>query len=60
MKITAIKPYPMWVGHRNQMLVKVETDSDIYGWGEGGFSGRELAVTVERYGYPVVTFVVAD
>ena len=45
MKITAIKPYPMWVGHRNQMLVKVETDSDIYGWGEGGFSGREQAVT---------------
>ncbi len=45
MKITAIKPYPMWVGHRNQMLVKVETDEGVYGWGEGGFSGREQAVT---------------
>ena len=44
MKITAIKPYPIWVGHRNQMLVKVETDADIYGWGEAGFSGREQAV----------------
>ncbi len=44
MKITAIKPYPMWVGHRNQMLVKVETDEDIHGWGEAGFSGREQAV----------------
>ena len=26
MKITDIKPYPVWVGHRNQLLVKVETD----------------------------------
>jgi len=44
MKITDIKPYPIWVGRRNQMLVKVETDSGIYGWGESGLSGRELAV----------------
>jgi galactonate dehydratase len=44
MKITAIKPYPIWVGQRNQMLVKVETDDGIYGWGEAGFSGREQAV----------------
>ena len=44
MKITDIKPYPVWVGHRNQMLVKVETDEGIYGWGEAGLSGRELAV----------------
>ncbi len=44
MKITDIKPYPVWVGHRNQMLVKVETDSGIHGWGESGLSGRELAV----------------
>jgi len=26
------------------MLVKVETDEGIYGWGEAGLSGRELAV----------------
>ena len=44
MKITAIKPYPVWVGSRNQMLVKVETDEGIYGWGESGVSGREIAV----------------
>ena len=30
MKITAIKPYPVWVGIRNQLLVKVETDEGIY------------------------------
>jgi galactonate dehydratase len=42
--ITDIKPYPVWVGHRNQMLVKVETNQGIYGWGESGMSGRELAV----------------
>ena len=44
MKITAIKPYPVWVGHRNQMIVKIETDEGIHGWGEAGVSGRELAV----------------
>jgi len=43
-KITDIKIYPIWVGHRNQFIVKVETDEGIYGLGEGGFSGRELAV----------------
>ena len=45
MKITEVKPYPVWVGHRNQMLVKVETDEGIYGWGESGISYRELAVS---------------
>jgi len=51
MKITAIKPYPVWVGNRNQLLVKVETDEGIYGWGESGLSGRERAVVgaVEHY-----------
>ncbi len=51
LKIAAIKPYPVWVGTRNQMLVKVETDQGIFGWGESGLSGREKAVAgaVEHY-----------
>ncbi|MCC5974515.1 MAG: mandelate racemase/muconate lactonizing enzyme family protein [Rubellimicrobium sp.] len=44
MKITDIKPFPVWIGHRNQMLVKVETDEGLFGWGESGLSGREKAV----------------
>ncbi len=44
MKITSIKPFPVWIGHRNQMLVKVETDEGVFGWGESGLSGREKAV----------------
>ncbi|MFI0846850.1 mandelate racemase/muconate lactonizing enzyme family protein [Mesorhizobium sp. IMUNJ 23232] len=44
MKITAIIPYPTWVGIRNQLIVKVETNEGIYGWGESGLSGREKAV----------------
>lgn len=44
MKITDIKPFPVWVGSRNQLIVKVETDEGVYGWGESGLSGRELAV----------------
>ncbi|MGE0279193.1 MAG: mandelate racemase/muconate lactonizing enzyme family protein [Rhizobiaceae bacterium] len=51
MKITAITPYPTWVGIRNQLIVKVETDEGIYGWGESGLSGREKAVAgaIEHY-----------
>ena len=44
MRITDIKPYPVWVGIRNQLVVKVETDEGIYGLGGSGLSGRELAV----------------
>ena len=51
MKITNIKSFPVWVGMRNQMLVKVETDAGIHGWGESGLSGREQAVAgaVDHY-----------
>ncbi len=51
MKITAIRPYPVWVGTRNQLIVKVETDEGIFGWGESGLSGREMAVVgaLEHY-----------
>ena len=51
MKTTAIIPYPTWVGIRNQLIVKVETDEGIYGWGESGLSGREKAVVgaIEHY-----------
>ena len=51
MKITAILPYPVWVGTRNQLIVKIETDEGIYGWGESGLSGREKAVVgaIEHY-----------
>ncbi|WDR04499.1 mandelate racemase/muconate lactonizing enzyme family protein [Devosia rhodophyticola] len=51
MKITAIRPYPTWVGTRNQLIVKIETDEGIYGWGESGLSGREKAVAgaIEHY-----------
>src|SRR5260221_4921712 len=51
MKITAIRPFPVWVGIRNQLVVKVETDEGIIGWGESGLSGREKAVVgaIEHY-----------
>jgi galactonate dehydratase len=43
-KITDVKAYTIWVGFRNQLLVKIETDEGIYGWGESGASSRELGV----------------
>ena len=44
MPITAIKCYPTWQGSRNICLVKVECGPELFGWGEAGLSGRELAV----------------
>lgn len=44
MKIAAVRGYPVKVGHRNQFIVTVETDEGIVGVGEGGISGRELAM----------------
>ncbi len=44
MKITDLKIYPTWVGARNQLIIKIETDEGLHGWGESGLSGRELAV----------------
>ncbi len=52
MKITAIRPYAIRVGIRNQLIVKVETDEGIFGWGESGLSFREKAVigALEHFG----------
>jgi len=45
MKITDIKSYPINIeGGGVQLVIKVETDSELYGWGCSGLSGRELAV----------------
>ncbi|HEV2527673.1 MAG TPA: mandelate racemase/muconate lactonizing enzyme family protein [Thermomicrobiales bacterium] len=44
MKITAVRSFPVKSGHRNVFIVKVETDEGISGLGEGGISGRELAM----------------
>jgi galactonate dehydratase len=51
MRIREVRAYPAWVGTRNQLLVKVETDEGVFGWGESGLSGRERAVigAVEHY-----------
>ena len=44
MKITDIKTYPIQIGNRSHIVIKVETDDGIYGWGEAGLAGRGLAV----------------
>jgi len=44
MKITNIETYPVWAGHRNFLFVVVDTDEGIYGVGETGITGRELAI----------------
>jgi L-alanine-DL-glutamate epimerase-like enolase superfamily enzyme len=43
-KITDVRPYPVWGGGRNFLFVVVDTDEGIYGVGEAGLTGRELAV----------------
>ena len=49
--IRDIEALPVWVGHRNQLLVKVTAANGLHGWGEAGLSGRERAVmgAVEHY-----------
>ncbi|WP_336055552.1 mandelate racemase/muconate lactonizing enzyme family protein [Nitratireductor sp. CH_MIT9313-5] len=44
-KIASIEPLLARVGKRNQLLVRVETEDGIVGWGESGLSSREDAVT---------------
>ena len=48
MKITDIQTYPVWAGRgkfgRNFLFVVVDTDEGIYGVGETGITGRELAI----------------
>jgi L-alanine-DL-glutamate epimerase-like enolase superfamily enzyme len=44
MKITNIETYPVWGGFRNFLFVVIDTDEGIYGVGEAGITGRELAV----------------
>ncbi len=44
MKITDIKCYPVRIGSGSQLVIKIETDKGISGWGASGLSGRELAV----------------
>lgn len=44
MRITDITCYPLWDGSRNYLFVVVDTDKGIYGVGESGLTGRELAV----------------
>ena len=44
MKIADIRCYVPQAGHRNQLLVAVETDDGIVGWGESGYTSRERSV----------------
>ena len=44
MRITEIKAFPVWIAGRNLLVVKVETDTGIFGLGESGLSSREQAV----------------
>lgn len=43
-KIAAITPHSIRVGQRNQLLVRIETEDGIVGWGESGLSSREQTV----------------
>jgi len=43
MKITAIKTFPYNAGWRDILLVKVETDEGIFGWGEAALQSRTRA-----------------
>jgi len=56
MKITAINTLASWAGLRNWVLVKIETDTDLCGWGEATLEGKEDVVMaqIERMGQQLI------
>src|SRR5579859_6226989 len=44
MKITTLHTYKFWVDWCNWLLVRVETDEGVYGWGEASLHGSVEAV----------------
>ena len=44
LKIADVKAFAFHAGVRNLLVLKVETEGGLYGLGESGLSGRELAV----------------
>src|SRR5919202_6236281 len=44
MQIRDVKTFTPHLGRRKQLIVKVDTDEGIAGWGEAGLSSREMAV----------------
>lgn len=56
MKITEIRTTIMWAGLRNWVIVKVLTDSDIYGWGEATLEGKEetVCMAVKQLGQTLI------
>jgi len=43
-KVTGVKTYKFWVDWCNWLLVRVDTDEGLYGWGEGSLHGSIEAV----------------
>ena len=56
MKITAVNTLASWAGLRNWVLVKIETDTELYGWGEATLEGKEDVVMaeIERMGQQLI------
>lgn len=50
-RIAGIEPLLARVGGRNQLLVRIETEDGLVGWGESGLSSREasVAATVDSF-----------
>jgi len=44
MRVTGVKTYKFWVDWCNWLLVRVDTDEGLYGWGEGSLHGSIEAV----------------
>jgi galactonate dehydratase len=49
MKVTGIRTYKFWVDWCNWLLVRVDTDEGLYGWGEGSLHGSVEAVETAIY-----------
>ena len=44
MKITDISTTVTWGGRRNWVIVRVSTDTELFGWGEATLEGKERTI----------------
>ena len=51
MKISRLQTYTFWRGTRNALLLKIETDAGIHGWGEGSMEWMEDVVAAAIHNY---------
>ena len=49
MRITQIETFTYWISWCNWLFVKVSTEEELYGWGEGSLSQVSQVIPIEYH-----------